>query len=200
MDDNQPVMLDFVKAMSDPARLRIIGALSRGPLNAAQVAQAIKLPFRRTINHLAFLCHVGIVLSHGAERRQDEAYELDSLFLERLARRQLQGERLSYVPAQDADEDVRRVLAAHLNPDGSISQIPLQAAKLRVILNYIIEAFAADRIYSEREVNAILARFSEDTSGLRRDLVDAGMLGRERDGSRYWRPQPVDPMGGAHER
>jgi hypothetical protein len=36
-------------------------------------------------------------------------------------------------------------------------------------------------------VNQILRRFHEDTSGLRRDLVDANLLARISDGSRYWR-------------
>jgi hypothetical protein len=80
-------------------------------------------------------------------------------------------------------------LAAHLNPDGSIKQIPLQPAKLRVILDYLINAFNVGANYSEKEVNMILARFHADTAGLRRDLIDAGMLERERDGSRYWKPE-----------
>ena len=46
-----------------------------------------------------------------------------------------------------------------------------------------------EQSYTEKEVNLILARFHEDTSGLRRNLVDAGLLARERDGSRYWRPE-----------
>jgi hypothetical protein len=58
---------------------------------------------------------------------------------------------------------------------------------LRVILNYLINAFEVGRVYTEKEINAILKRFNEDVSGLRRDLVDAGLLARERDGSRYWR-------------
>ena len=188
MNDDGPNMLDFVKAMSDASRLRIIGALSQAPLTAAQVAEAIQLPLRKTVSHLAFLSFVGIVLTRPAGKKQDQRYELDTRFLEKLARQQLEGGRLSYVPAQDAEEKARRVLAAHLNPDGSISQIPLQAGKLRIILNYIIHAFDAGKIYTEKEINTILARFNEDTSGLRRDLVDAGMLERERDGSRYWRP------------
>jgi len=185
--DTSTDMLDFVKALSDADRLRIIGALSQGSLTAAQVAAQLDLPFRETINHLAFLAHVGILLVHAADKKQDEVYELDSAFLEKLARQQLEGMRPAYAPAADAEETARRELAAHLNPDGSIHQIPHQAAKLRVILNYLINAFEVDKFYTEKEVNAILKRFNEDVSGLRRDLVDAGLLGRERDGSRYWR-------------
>jgi hypothetical protein len=192
MKDDGPNMLDFVKAMSDPARLRIIGALSQGPLTAAQVAAAVELPFRKTVNHLAFLEHLGVVLAQVAEKKQDEVYELDATAMERLARQQFEGKQPAYVPPPDEAETTRRVLASHLNPDGSIRQIPnsrSQAAKFRIILEYVLTAFETGRSYTEREVNAILAGFNEDTAGVRRDLVDAGMLERERDGSRYWRPQ-----------
>ncbi len=83
----------------------------------------------------------------------------------------------------------RRVLAAYLNPDGTIKQIPFQPAKLQIILDYLINAFTVGANYTEKEVNLILANFNPDISGLRRDLVDAGMLERKRDGSRYWRPK-----------
>jgi hypothetical protein len=48
-------------------------------------------------------------------------------------------------------------------------------------------------VYTEKQVNAIIARFHEDVAGLRRDLIDRGMLARERDGSRYWRPDGIQP-------
>jgi hypothetical protein len=183
----QTPILDFVKALSDSDRLRIIGALSRGPRTASQIAEHLGLSFRNAVNQLAFLSHVGVVLAHAAARKQDDIYELDSAFLERLARQQFEGRRPAYTPDHDIEESTRRVLAAHLGPDGTISQIPLQPGKLRIILNYLINAFEVGRTYTEKEVNAILKRFNEDVSGLRRDLVDAGLLGRERDGSKYWR-------------
>jgi hypothetical protein len=130
---------------------------------------------------------VGILLAHAADKKQDEVYELDSVFLEKLARQKLEGTRPAYVPAPDAEETARRDLAAHLNPDGTIRQIPRQASKLRVILNYLINAFEVGKVYSEKEVNTILKCFNEDVCGLRRDLVDADLLARERDGSRYLR-------------
>jgi hypothetical protein len=89
----------------------------------------------------------------------------------------------------DLDKDRRRVLAGYLNPDGTIKQIPYQPAKLQIILDYLLNAFTVGANYTEKEVNLILAHFNPDTSGLRRDLVDAGMLERKRDGSRYWRPK-----------
>jgi hypothetical protein len=100
--------------------------------------------------------------------------------------------RETYTPAPDLDAEKRKVLRTCLNPDGSIKQIPQQPAKLRVILDYLIEAFTPGAVYTEKEVNLIIKRFNADVSGLRRDLVDAGMLMLERDGSKYWRETPHD--------
>ena len=134
------------------------------------------------VNHLAFLEHVGAVA------QTDSVYELKSRDLERLARTQLAKARPAYVPSPDADERTRKTLVVYLNPDGSIKQLPNQPAKLRVILEYLAQAFSQGIDYTEKEVNTILKRFHNDFSGLRRDLIDAGLLSRESDGSRYWKP------------
>ena len=186
MNENEE-MIDFVKALAHTDRLRIVGALVQKPARSSEIAEALSLPNREVYNHLAFLEYVGVV------HKEADVYELDTDGLEKLARRQFEGKRPSYTPGADLEKDRRRVLAAHLNPDGTIRQIPLQAGKLRIILDYILVAFEPGKVYTEKEVNALLARFNEDTSGLRRDLVDAGMLERERDGSKYWLPSlPIE--------
>jgi hypothetical protein len=116
--------------------------------------------------------------------------------MEKLARNQLLNRRESYTPAPDLDQKTRKVLATYLNPDGTIRQIPQQPAKLKVILDYLITAFTPGANYTEKEVNTLIRRFHLDVSGLRRDLVDAGFLARERDGSRYWRPEKPDAEEG----
>jgi hypothetical protein len=185
--DTQPEMLDFVKAVSDVERLRIIGELTRGPARASDIAENLGMPFRDAFGHLAFLAFVNVVKVQPAEHKQDEVYELESLGLEKLSHQQFAGRRESYITAPDLDNKTRKVLAAHLNADGSIKQIPHQPAKLRVILEYIIAVFTPDTNYTEKEVNTILRRFHLDVAGLRRDLIDEGLMQRESDGSRYWR-------------
>jgi len=189
--DTQPEMLDFVKAVSDVERLRIIGALTRGPARASDIAENLGISFRDAISHLAFLAFVNVVKEQPAERKQDEVYELEPAGLEKLSHQQFAGRRESYTPAPDLDNKTRKVLATHLNADGSVRQIPHQPAKLRVILEYIVAVFTPDANYTEKEVNTILRRFHLDVAGLRHDLIDAGLMQRESDGSRYWRsPNP----------
>jgi hypothetical protein len=179
--NEQPEMLSFVKAMASAERLRIIGVLVRGRATQTEIAEQLHLPVRDAFNHLAFLVHVGVV--HEAEG----AYELDEKMIESLARGQLEGTRPAYVPPQNKQEDVRKVLKNYLNADGSLKQIPPMGSKLLIILNFIVDAFAFDTDYTEKEVNTILRRFHLDTAALRRYLVDHGLMARESNGTRYWR-------------
>ena len=179
--DEKPETLDFVKAMSDVDRLRIIGLLTQKSASAKLVADELRMPFREAFNHLSFLAHVGVV------READGTYQLVSEGVDALARNQFEGRREAYVPDPNLDAKSRKALVAYLNPDGSIRQIPSQPEKMKVILTYLVAAFTPGANYTEKEVNTILRRFNVDVSGLRRDLIDSGLMARESDGSRYWR-------------
>jgi hypothetical protein len=189
MEDNNEI-LDFVKALAHADRLKIVGLLARKPARIAEITEGLSLPTREVFNHLAFLEYVGVV------HKNNELYELDTDGLETLARRQFEGKRQSFTPEPILEKNRQKILATFLNPDGTIRQVPnsrTQPAKFRVVLEYILAAFEVGPVYTEKEVNSLLHRFHEDVSGLRRDLVDAGMLGRESDGSKYWRnPEPVE--------
>ncbi len=182
MDDN-PKILDFVKAVSDADRLRIIGVLAQHAATAKEVAAHLNMPFREAFNQLAQLEFAGVVHKTG------EVYSLNGEALEGLWRNQFSAERQTYIPAPELDAKTRKVLATYLNADGSLKQIPLPAAKLQIILHYLAAAFEPGVDYTEKEVNTILRRFHADTASLRRELVEARFLARESDGSRYWRPE-----------
>lgn len=177
----QPEVLDFVKAMASAERLRVIGALVRGRATQAEIAEQLHVPVRDVFNHLAYLVHVGVV------REEDGNYELDEKAIESLARGQFEGKRPVYEAKEEKQEDVRKVLKAYLNADGTIKQIPQEGKKLLIILNYMLDAFAFDVTYTEKEVNTIIRRFHVDTASLRRAYIDYGFLARESDGSKYWR-------------
>ncbi len=174
-------MLEILKALSDANRLRIIGLLTQRNASRGDIVEKLNLPAREVVDHLAFLEQIGVV------SQTDDRYELNENKLATIARDNLAQERPAYVPAPDLDPVSKKILKAYLNADGSIKQVPGQPAKLQVILNYLLLAFAPSVNYTEKEVNQILRRFHEDTAGLRRDMVDAKMLSRESDGSRYWR-------------
>ncbi len=177
----QPEVMDFVKAMASAERLRVIGALVRGRATQAEIAEQLHVPVREVFNHLTFLVHAGAV------REEDGVYDLDEKAIESLARGQFEGKRPEYEAKGDKQEDVRKVLKNFLNADGTLKQIPPMGNKLLIILNFIVDAFAFDTNYTEKEVNTILRRFHVDTVALRRYLVDHQLMARESDGTKYWR-------------
>ena len=179
--NEQPEILSFVKAMASAERLRIVGILARGRATQAEIAEQLHMPIRDIFNHLSFLVNVGVV------SETDGVYDLDEKAIESFARGQFEGKRSSYEANEAESEDVRKVLKNFLNADGSLKQIPPQGNKLLIILSFIVDAFAFDANYTEKEVNTILRRFHLDTAALRRYLVDNGLMARESDGTRYWR-------------
>jgi hypothetical protein len=181
--DKNPKVLDFVKAVSDADRLRIIGVLAQHAATAKEVATELNMPFREAFNHMGQLEFAGVVHKTG------DAFSLDDDALQALSRGQFATPREACIPAPELDAKTRKVLATYLNADGSLKQIPLQAAKLQIILRYLAAFFEAGVHYTEKEVNTMLRRFHADAASLRRELVEAGLLARESDGSRYWRPE-----------
>ena len=83
-----------------------------------------------------------------------------------------------------------------LNNYGKITQLS-QKKKFRVAtLCYLAEKFESKRNYTEKEVNAICNEWHTfgDYFLLRRELVDNGLLCRELNCSRYWKPK--NALGG----
>ena len=72
--------------------------------------------------------------------------------------------------------------------DGRLRSIPARQKKKEVVLRFLFQQFEGERIYTESEVNSVLASYHEDFASLRRYLVDANLLQREN--GMYWRPLP----------
>ncbi|HEX9617655.1 MAG TPA: DUF2087 domain-containing protein [Anaerolineales bacterium] len=172
----------FLKAVSDAERLRLLGALTQGPSDAAELAKRLDLRPAAVTRHLAYLEEAGLV-----SLQNQTVYRFNPKQLERIARQYLGGPRPVFeVTGGEVDDDERKVLKAFVRPDGSLKQIPQQPKKIQVIVHYIRSSFEEGVRYSEKEVNEILSRFHADTSSLRRYLIDYKILARERDGAVYW--------------
>ena len=103
---------------------------------------------------------------------------LSALLEERLAM-----EKPAQKQTNDTDEKVEAFFA-------SMSPLVLKTLNVKrknqlLILDTIARQFEAGRGYTEPEVNAILATVYADVAGLRRALIDAGLMRREKDGSVY---------------
>ena len=170
---------EILRALADPERLSIAGALARGDASAGSLAEASGLPLDRVRKHMNRLTSAGIV-----RLSEDRAtYRLDAGTL-RWAAEQVGPPRDAGLALGAANEDEETVLRAFFR-NGRLTEIPAKEAKRRIVLERIAIEFEPGRHYSEQEVNAIVGRFFNDHASLRRHLVDARFL--EREAREYWR-------------
>lgn len=95
------------------------------------------------------------------------------------------------MPMQDdraivTEEEAEVIEKKYLKEDGSLVRIPRKEKEKLVILRRIAERFAQGRVYSQKEIDAILIKADADYASLRRYLIDYRFLEREPDGSAYW--------------
>jgi len=75
-----------------------------------------------------------------------------------------------------------------LDEKGRIIQLPIPNRTRRPVVAYLADKFAPERIYSEKQVNAIINDWHTfgDYFILRRLLIDYGFLARTPNGAEYW--------------
>ncbi|MCX5977185.1 MAG: metalloregulator ArsR/SmtB family transcription factor [Coprothermobacterota bacterium] len=188
MNENSYVeeLLAFFKALSDPNRLKIVALLAKEALSVEQLAEILGLSSSTVSHHLSRLAKVKLVDARA--EGYYSVYQLRFDALKEMAQRVLSQEMLPTVAAAvDADAYDRKVLKTFLSPDGRLLAFPAQQKKEQAILRHINQAFERNRRYSEKEVNEILLRFSDDSARLRRNLVEYGLMAREGGGGAYWR-------------
>jgi len=179
-------LLRFFKALADSNRLKILGLLAQESLSVEQLAEILHLSPSTVSHHLSKLSEAGLVSA--TARSYYNIYQLEQKNLENLAQRLLKLDTLpSMASGIDLDAYDRKVISDYLQPNGRLKTIPAQRKKLEAVLRYLIEQFEPGRKYTEHEVNEILARFHSDSASLRRELIDAQLLGRSKDGREYWR-------------
>ncbi|MEK6753491.1 MAG: metalloregulator ArsR/SmtB family transcription factor [Chloroflexota bacterium] len=181
-------MLDFVKALSDANRLKIIGLLAQQPYSVEELAALLSLKAPTVSHHLAKLSQVGLVSAK--MESYYSVYQLDEKALEAKSRNIFSQENLTAsIVDVDADAYDNKVVKDFVRKDGSLKTIPAQRKKLEAILRYVVKAFEVNRRYSEKKVNEILSGYHADTASLRRELAGYGLMKREGGGGEYWREE-----------
>jgi DNA-binding transcriptional ArsR family regulator len=186
----QEELLGFFRAMADQSRLKIVGLLAQQPYPVEQLSALLCLGESTVSHHLSKLAEVGLV-SARAEGHYS-VYSLNPEALSAMARRLLRTDRLpELAEGIDLGTFDRKVLAAFTGPDGRFTAFPTQEKKYLVLLRHVLRDFSPGIRYSERRVNEILSRYSDDTARLRRSLVDFRFMEREGGGRDYWLREPV---------
>jgi hypothetical protein len=177
------VLVQFLKALADESRLRLIGVLANGEHSVGDLAESLGLRDPTVSHHLAKLQTLGLV----SARSQGTArfYKLEVEVLNRLKKDLFTVAKVaSIVDNVEAERFERKVLETYFDGDKLVS-IPTTRKKRNVILDWLATHFAPGERYPEAKVNAVIKRHHDDTATLRRELIMTGLM--QRDGGIYWR-------------
>lgn len=193
-------VLGPISALADETRLRILEWLTeQGEQRAQELIAQLESSQGNVSRHLKQLVGAGFV----RERRAGDAnkrYELNEAGLRRLfflLRQLLSNQNAQSVSQQrQTERELHQVRATTspllhglLDARGRITRWSSKLKDQQAMMEYVLDKFAVERSYSEKEINELLRQWylDDDFVLLRRSMVDAGLLKRTKDGARYWR-------------
>jgi predicted transcriptional regulator len=184
--NTNPEILNFLKALSEANRLKIVGLLAQQPYSVEELAALLNLRPSTISHHLTKLSQAGLVSAK--TQSYYNVYQLDEKALQSKSRDLFSQKNLAASVADvDADAYDNKVVKDYVQKDGSLKTIPAQRKKMEAVLRYVVKAFEMNKKYSEKKVNELLGQYHEDTASLRRELVGYGLMKREGGGGNYWR-------------
>lgn len=183
MTETEAILL--FKCLADKSRLQILKSLAIEDMYVERLAERLGITAPTVSFHLKKLADAGAVTSYKSQyymmySLNKEIFETSILEIirEKSDEADLQAQR---------DAGYRQKVIDAFFEYGKLKAIPTQRKKERIVLEEIARAFDYDRIYTEREVNIIIADFHDDFCTIRRDMIAEGLLGREAGGGGYWR-------------
>ncbi len=171
------------KCLADKSRLQILKSLAIEDMYVERLAERLGLTASTISFHLKKLLDAGAVTA--SKNQYYMMYSLNKELFQFSILELLQQESDEAQKQAQRDADYRQKVINAFFEYGKLKSIPAQRKKERIVLEVIAEAFDFDRIYSEREVNIIIADFHDDFCTIRRDMISEDLLGRNDTG--YWR-------------
>lgn len=176
------------KCLADKSRLQILKSLAREDMYVERLAERLGITAPTVSFHLKKLADAGAVRSYKSQYYT--MYALNRTLFETRILDILQEESDEAALQAQREADYRRRVIDTFFQYGRLTAIPTQRKKERIVLEVIAEAFAFDRVYTEREVNILIADFHDDFCTIRRDMIAEHLLARK-DGH-YWRVSPQE--------
>ena len=168
------------KCLSDKSRLQILKSLAIEDMYVERLAERLGITAPTVSFHLKKLADAGAVTSYKSQYYM--MYSLKKEIFETSISEILQ-EKSDEAEAQARrDAQYRQKVLNAFFEYGKLKSIPAQHKKERIVLEVIVQAFEFDRIYSEREVNIIIADYHDDFCTIRRDMIGERLLARDTEG------------------
>ncbi|RGC50125.1 metalloregulator ArsR/SmtB family transcription factor [Absiella sp. AM29-15] len=171
------------KCLSDKSRLQILKSLAIEDMYVERLAERLGITAATVSFHLKKLTDAGAVTSYKSQYYM--MYSLNKRIFETSILEILEEQSDEANLQQQRDAEYRQRIIDTFFEYGKLKSIPAQQKKERIVLEVIVQAFEYDKIYSEREVNIIIADFHDDFCTIRRDMIGERLLDRDTKG--YWR-------------
>jgi hypothetical protein len=191
MLDERRALIMSMQALLDMDALRVVAALAGGERSMAEVARELDIVpavshGRGPLGQLISLQLVAMRREGGRMLIRLDAERFHALrgALQRLSKEQLAREVAETPGLSEMVEDDQRILRSYLRGE-TITELPVGPKRMQALLRWLVERFEVGRRYPERELNEIIKRHHPDFATLRRELVDSGLMTREREV--YWR-------------
>ena len=176
MTDSQAIQL--FKCLADATRLQLVKALADGPKYVELLADMLERSPSTVSFHLKKLEEAGLVSMH-----KEQYYTVATLQTEALSQTLgsiLCPDGLNTDTQAQREQQYREKVLQNLFEYGKLKTIPVQRKKRRIVLEKIAEQFKPGVVYSEREINLIIADFHDDFCTIRREMIAEGIMERER--------------------
>ena len=174
--------IKLFKCLSDKSRLQILKSLAIEDMDVERLAGRLGLTPATISFHMKKLAEAGAVTSY--KKQYYTMYSLcKEVFMTRVLDIICEASDEAAIQAQ-RDADYRKRVIESFFAYGKLRSIPAQRKKERIILEEIAKAFEPGHIYTEREVNIIIADFHDDFCTIRRDMIGEKIMAREN--GKYW--------------
>ncbi len=180
--------IGLFKCLADKSRLQILKSLAMEDMYVERLAQRLGITAATVSFHLKKLAEAGAVTAYKSQYYM--MYSLNKDIFETSILEILREESDEAAAQQQRDDQYRQRVIDSFFEYGKLKSIPVQRKKERIVLEQIAESFAFDHLYTEREVNVIIADFHDDFCTIRRDMISEQLMARDRNG--YWRVKPND--------
>lgn len=176
-------VIRLFKCLSDKSRLQILKSLMIEDMYVERLAEQLGITAPTVSFHLKKLAEAGAVSSYKSQyymmySMNREIFETSiwELLKEKSDDADIQAQR---------DAEYRQRVINAFFEYGKLKSIPSQRKKERIVLAVIADKFEPDRVYTEKEVNLLIADFYDDFCTIRRDMIAEKLL--DRNASGYWR-------------
>ena len=181
MTEKQAIAL--FKCLADKSRLQILKSLAIEDMYVERLAERLGITAPTVSFHLKKLADVGAVTSYKSQYYM--MYSLCEDIFKTSIFDIIKEESEEASLQEKRDIEYRQKVIDAFFEYGKLKSIPAQRKKRRIVYEVMIESFEKGKVYTEREVNIIIADFHDDFCTIRRDMISEKMLDRE--GSNYQR-------------